>query len=185
MRKIMQRLFLLVLLAALPNAFAKAKEETVRYYAAPMISPTNDLYGSVSSSISLRIKGSEVEASSGGAWIGGKICGNQEWRCIRIPFMFNFAVKRGWKSLPREWEYDSFKYQNVGLERISIFGKQVEVYLICSPGGASTSKSPTRDVCFSYSLRYGVLAIYLYDDGFGGEAVTGYYASGETGLFPL
>ena len=183
MKNIVQMTFLFALLVALPNAFAKGKEETVRYYAAPLVSSVNGLYSSVGSSLSLRMKGGEVQAFSGHSGVGGKICGGKEWLCIRIPFMFNFSVNRKWKVLPAEWEYDSFRYQNLGMEKISIFGKEVDVYLICSSGGDEKSKSPTRDACFNYSFKHGVLAIYLYDDGFDGEAVTAYYAASEAGLF--
>jgi hypothetical protein len=183
MMKIMRMIFLIALLVALPNALAKGKDETVRYYAAPLISPANGLYSSVGSSVSLRIKGGEVVAFSGHSGVGGEICSDKEWRCIRIPFMFNFSVNSKWKALPAEWEYDSFKYQNLGVEKVSIFGKQFEVYLICSLGGDEVSKSPTRDTCFNYSLKHGVLAVYLYDDGFEGETVTAYYAVSQNGLF--
>jgi hypothetical protein len=183
MMNIIRMIFLFALLVALPSALAKEKEETVRYYAAPLISPAEDLFSSVGSSVSLRMKDGEVEASSGHSWIGGKMCGDKEWLCIRIPFMFNFSVNKKWKLLPAEWEYDSFKYQNVGMEKISIFGKEVEVYLICSSGGDDASESPTRDTCFNYSLKHGMLAVYLYDDGFEGETVTAYYAVRQNGLF--
>jgi hypothetical protein len=182
-KKILRMTFSFALLCALPNAFAKGKEETVRYYAAPLVSTVNDLYASVGSSMSLRLKGGEVEVFSGHSGIGGKFCGDKEWLCVRIPFMFNFSMNRKWKTLPAEWEYDSFKYQNLGMEKISILGKEVEIYLICSSGGDEASKSPTRDACFNYSLKHGVLAIYLYDDGFDGETVTAYYAVSQNGLF--
>jgi hypothetical protein len=183
MMNIVRMIILLLLLFALPNALAKGREEIVRYYAAPLISPAEGLFNSVGSSVSLRMNGGEVKAFSGHSWTGGKMCGDKEWRCIRIPFIFNFSVNKKWKLLPAEWEYDSFKYQNLGMEKISIFGKEIEVYLICSSGGGEASESPTRDTCFNYSLKRGVLAVYLYDDGFEGETVTAYYAASETGLF--
>jgi hypothetical protein len=176
-------LFLLSQSIVLHSALAKEKEESVEYFAAPLISSVGGLHSSVGSSISLRIKGREIESFAGHSGVSGKICGDKEWRCVRIPFMFNFAINRKWKALPADWEYDSFKYQNLGLEKISIFGKEVDVYLICSSGGDEISKSPTRDACFNYSLKYGVLAMYLYDDGFDGETVTAYYAASGIGLF--
>lgn len=180
----MKQILLLFLIFAFPNALAKGKEQTIKYYSAPMVSAENGIYRYVNSSVSFRIKqNNKVEAFFGHSWAGGEMCGNNEWRCIRIPFMFNFAINRTWKVLPDEWEYDSFQYQNVGLDKISIFGREVDVYLVCSSGGGGASKSPTRDACFNYSFKYGLLALYLYDDGFDGETVTAYYSVSEIGLF--
>jgi hypothetical protein len=185
MKKFIKILLPLLLWSNFYNALAKENNETIEYYAAPLMSPGNGRYNPVDSSISIRVKGSEIMVFAGRSSVGGKNCGDREWRCVRVPFMFNFSVNNKWKSLPKEWEYDSHRYQNLGLEKISIFGKKIEAYLICSYGGGDDSKSPTRDACFNYSLKYGVLAIYLYDDGFNGETVIAYYASAMSGLFAL
>lgn len=176
------KLFALLVLAFLPF-LVSAEDSVAEYYSAPLVMKNDDGFSYNSSNVKLIIDKESVRVFSGHSSVGGETCGDSNWNCVRIPFFFNFSVRRDWKKIPAKWSHNSFDYVNLGEEKISIFGRTIVASFICSSGGSDSSISPTQDTCFHFSSRNGIVAIYFYENGFGDESSTAYYLVGDNGLF--
>lgn len=182
----MKRLLLMASIGMALLAFAHraaASDWVVDYRASPAVESRDGTFHAIETTLKIRREGKKVIASSPSSGLGGHDCSEGRWRCVRIPYVLNFAINADWQTIPEAWEFDTVRYHTLGARTVKVLGQDVDVALICAAGGGRDSHSPTRDACFDFSPRLGVVLIHFHDNGFGNEGVQTFVLASDRGLF--
>jgi hypothetical protein len=150
----------LLLLLSSPGCAADAI-----YYSSPLFGGSGGALHPYSNRLEFDLKHNRLVR--GDDWTDLKVCGNRDaWLCIESSMMFNFHFKRSWKEIPESWVKNGVTYRYYGEEEISLAGVRYQVSLICSGSKQSNALSATFDSCFHFSRTTGIVAIYIYREGF-------------------